>query len=88
MGESFQYFDWFQVFFGKGPESSWDSCKFDEFFQGVRYAFLTEIKKKIERILICVNSRKFSVFVQKNTFTHVYTVFWFRQGSLYFVFLV
>jgi hypothetical protein len=31
MGERFQYFDWFQ-FFGKGPDSSWDLCKFDEFF--------------------------------------------------------
>jgi hypothetical protein len=41
------------------------------FFQGVRYAFLTKEIKIFERILICVNSKKNSVFVKKFTFTHV-----------------
>ena len=73
MDESFQYFDWFQYFY-KGPDSSWDLCIFDDFFLGGKvYIFDKEIKK-IERILICINSRTFSVFVQKNTFIHAFCI--------------
>jgi hypothetical protein len=55
MGESFQYFDWFQFFFGKDPNSSWDLCKFDEFFLGGVVHIYDKKFKKTERILICVN---------------------------------
>ena len=40
------------------------------YFWGEVCIFDKEIKK-IERIPICFSSRKFSVFIQKNTFTHV-----------------
>ena len=30
------------IFFGKGPDISGDSCKFDEFFSGGEDAFLTK----------------------------------------------
>jgi hypothetical protein len=40
------------------------------YFWGEVCIFDKEIKK-IERILICFSSRKFSVFIQKKTFTHV-----------------
>jgi hypothetical protein len=52
--------------FGNGPDSSRDSCNFDELFLGWGMHFDKEIKKN-ERILICFSSRKFSVFIQKNT---------------------
>ena len=52
-----------------GPDSSWDSCKFDEFFRGWGMHFWQR-NKKCWKDPGCVNSRIFSVFVQKNTFTH------------------
>jgi hypothetical protein len=49
-------------------------CIFDDFFLGGKvYIFDKEIKK-IERILICINSRTFSVFVPKNTFIHAFCI--------------
>ena len=35
-------------FFGKGPDSSWNSCKFDEFFKGGGTHFGQRIKKNWE----------------------------------------
>ena len=50
MGESFQYFDRFQ-FFGKGPDSSWDLCKFDKLFSGGEVRIFYKEIKNFERIL-------------------------------------
>jgi hypothetical protein len=73
--ENYLPFSWMKVFsiltdfsiFCKGPDSSWDLCIFDEFFLGGKVCIFDKEIKKIERILICINSRTFSVFVQKNT---------------------
>jgi hypothetical protein len=59
MGESFSILTDF---------SSWDSCKFDDFFlEGWGMHFWQRNKKNWEDT-DCVNSRKFSVFVKKNHF--------------------
>jgi hypothetical protein len=36
----------------------------------IEVCFFDKEISNFERILICINSRKFSVFVQKNSFTH------------------
>ena len=36
----------------------------------IEVCFFEKEISNFERILICINSRKFSVFVQKNSFTH------------------
>jgi hypothetical protein len=62
MGESFQYFDWFQVFFGNDPDSSWDSCTFNEFvLGGVEVRIFDNEIKAFERILICLSALEFCI---------------------------
>jgi hypothetical protein len=60
MGESFQYFDGIQ-FFGKGPDISGDSCKFDDFFSGGEVCIFDKEIKSFERILICLSPVDFCI---------------------------
>jgi hypothetical protein len=47
--------------FGNGSDSSWDSCKFDEFLLGGEVHIFDKEIKNFERILICLSPADFCI---------------------------